>query len=87
MPFDNLELDVENGVGRITLGRPQAAHALDLPLCRDLMHATIELDVRKPVDEFALHAAGLEARQVLLRTTGGVTEAAMVPGARPGAVR
>jgi len=44
MTYDNVRYDVKDGVATITLNRPEAYNALNLPLARDLFHAALEAD-------------------------------------------
>lgn len=44
MDFEKILFDVDGGVATITFNRPDQAHAMDLPVMRDLMHAAIRCD-------------------------------------------
>jgi len=41
MPYENILLDIRDGIATITLHRPQAYNALDMPLARELHHAAV----------------------------------------------
>lgn len=44
MTFEKILFDVAGGVATITFNRPDNAHAMDLPLMQELMHASIRCD-------------------------------------------
>ena len=44
MGYENLRFEASNGVARITLGRPDAANAIDLALARELADAALRCD-------------------------------------------
>lgn len=44
MKFEYILFDVDGGVARITLNRPQAGNALTVAMCLELMHAAIRCD-------------------------------------------
>ena len=44
MAYESVIYEVKDGVASITLNRPDAYNALNLPLARDLFHATLEAD-------------------------------------------
>ncbi len=56
--YDTIDLDVRDGVARLTLNRPDAANGIDLSLARDLFDATLAV------------AADPTARVVLLSGAG-----------------
>ena len=41
MPYENILLDIRDGIATITLHRPQAYNALDMVLARELHHAAV----------------------------------------------
>lgn len=44
MTFESILFDVADGVATITFNRPDQGNSMDLPVMRDLMHASIECD-------------------------------------------
>ena len=58
MADEPILLDVAGAVARITLNRPDAANALTLPMCRDLMQAAIRCDEDPAVRAIVLTGAG-----------------------------
>lgn len=44
MDFENILFDVSDGVATVTFNRPDAANAMNLPLMKELMHASIRCD-------------------------------------------
>ena len=44
MQFENIIFDVADGVATITFNRPEAANAMNLPLMKELMQASIACD-------------------------------------------
>ncbi len=58
MSYETLKLDREGGVVRVTLNRPDAANALDLPMARELMRASIDLDEDPGVRAVVLTSQG-----------------------------
>lgn len=57
-PDAPLLLTRENGIARLTLNRPQAGNAIDLPLARALMEAAIECDEDETIRCVLLTGAG-----------------------------
>jgi len=58
MAYDNVVYDVKDGVATITLNRPDAYNALNMPLARDLFHATLEADEDPDVRCIVITGAG-----------------------------
>ncbi len=56
MGFEKLLFEVNDGVGYITLNRPEAANAIDLPLARELAYAAMECDEDPSVRAVLLRA-------------------------------
>ena len=58
MAYDNVGYDVKDGVATITLNRPDAYNALNIPLARDLFDATLEADEGRDVRCIVVTGAG-----------------------------
>ncbi len=58
MAYDNLDLAIEDNVARITLNRPKAANAINVPLARDLAYAAMECDENSEVRAIVVTAEG-----------------------------
>lgn len=58
MSYENLIFDVEDGVARITLNRPEAANCIDLALGRELMQVAIRCDEEAGIRAVLLTGAG-----------------------------
>jgi 2-(1,2-epoxy-1,2-dihydrophenyl)acetyl-CoA isomerase len=58
MGYETLRYDFKDGVATITLNRPEAYNALNLPLARDLFHATLEADEDRAVRCIVITGAG-----------------------------
>src|SRR5216684_5773990 len=58
MGYETLLYDVKDGVGSITLNRPDAYNALNLALGRDLFHAALEADEDRAVRCIVITGAG-----------------------------
>src|SRR5262245_17350132 len=58
MSYESVLYDVKEGVGTITLNRPEAYNALNLTLARDLFHATLEADEDRAVRCVVITGAG-----------------------------
>ena len=58
MTYDNVMYDVKAGVATITLNRPDAYNALNIPLARDLFGATLEADEDRDVRCIVITGAG-----------------------------
>ena len=58
MAYDNVVYDVKDGVATITLNRPDAYNALNIPLARDLFHAALEADEGRDVRCIVITGAG-----------------------------
>ena len=56
--YKTIQLERDGGVAKLTLDRPEAANALDLPMATDLMHAAIELDEDESVRAVLLTGKG-----------------------------
>jgi 2-(1,2-epoxy-1,2-dihydrophenyl)acetyl-CoA isomerase len=58
MSFENLHLEINDGVATVTLDRPDAANAINLPLGIDLMHTAIRCDDDPRVRAVVIRGAG-----------------------------
>jgi 2-(1,2-epoxy-1,2-dihydrophenyl)acetyl-CoA isomerase len=58
MDYESVRYDVKDGVGTITLNRPEAYNALNLTLARDLFHAALEADEDRAVRCIVVTGAG-----------------------------
>ncbi len=58
MDYENLRCEIADGVATITLNRPDAANAIDLPLARELMQVAIRCDEDPGVRAVLLTGAG-----------------------------
>jgi 2-(1,2-epoxy-1,2-dihydrophenyl)acetyl-CoA isomerase len=58
MDYQNLRCEISDGVAAITLDRPDAANAIDLPLARELMQVAIRCDEDLAVRAVMLTGAG-----------------------------
>ena len=58
MAYESVIYEVKDGVATITLNRPDAYNALNLPLARDLFHATLEADEDRAVRCVVFTGAG-----------------------------
>jgi 2-(1,2-epoxy-1,2-dihydrophenyl)acetyl-CoA isomerase len=58
MDYQNLRYEISDGVAAITLDRPDAANAIDLPLARELMQVAIRCDEDPAVRAVLLTGAG-----------------------------
>ena len=58
MTYEHLLLDTHEHVATITLNRPEAYNALDLPLGRELFHASLEVDEDPDVRCVVITGAG-----------------------------
>jgi 2-(1,2-epoxy-1,2-dihydrophenyl)acetyl-CoA isomerase len=58
MGYETVRYEVKDGVGTITLNRPEAYNALNLTLGRDLFHATLEADEDRAVRCIVITGAG-----------------------------
>ncbi len=58
MGYETVRYEVKEGVGTITLSRPEAYNALNLALGRDLFHATLEADEDRAVRCIVITGAG-----------------------------
>lgn len=56
--FEALRFEVDGGVARLTLARPEAAGAIDLRLARELLHAAIRCDEDPAVRAVLLTGSG-----------------------------
>ncbi len=58
MPYDNLKLEVSESVARITLDRPDAANAINVPMARDLAYAAMDCDEDENVRAIVITGSG-----------------------------
>ena len=56
--YENIELDVRDGVAHLTLNRPDAANGINLELARDLMDATLAIQADDAARVVLLTGAG-----------------------------
>ena len=54
MDYETLKFDIDQGLGIITLNRPEAANAINIPMAKDLLNVAIECEGGAPVDHFYL---------------------------------
>lgn len=57
MKFENVLYEVKDGVARVTLNRPKAANAINLPLGKELAYAAMECDEDPAVRAVLIRAA------------------------------
>jgi 2-(1,2-epoxy-1,2-dihydrophenyl)acetyl-CoA isomerase len=57
-PYENIDLDVRDGVAHLTLDRPDAANGIDLGLAQDLMEATLAIQADPAARVVLLTGAG-----------------------------
>jgi len=57
MEFENVLYEVRDGVAHLTLNRPKAANAINLPLAKELAHAAMESDENDDVRAVLIKAA------------------------------
>lgn len=58
MDFETIRLELERGVARLQLDRPEAAHAIDLPMAKELCTAATQLDEDPSVRAVLLSSSG-----------------------------
>ncbi len=58
MSYETLRFEIDQGVGRITLARPDAANAVNLQLAKDLMYAVLRCDEDRAVRAVLVGAEG-----------------------------
>ncbi len=58
MTYEQIIVDLQDGVARITLNRPEAANSINLELARELMHAAIRCDADPGIRAVLLTGAG-----------------------------
>src|ERR1700730_8326904 len=58
MGYETVRYEVKEGVGTITLNRPEAYNALNLAMGRDLFHAALEADEDRAVRCIVITGAG-----------------------------
>ena len=49
MDYETLKFDIDQGLGIITLNRPEAANAINIPMAKDLLNVAIECEGGAPV--------------------------------------
>ena len=49
MKYETLKFDIDQGLGIITLNRPEAANAINIPMAKDLLNVAIECEGGAPV--------------------------------------
>ena len=58
MSYETLKFEINNGVGTITLNRPDAANAINIPMAKDLLKVAIECESGAPVRVLLLKGEG-----------------------------
>jgi len=58
MDYQSLQLQIDEGVARLTLSRPNAGNALDLTLAKELVDATLVCHTRRDVRAVLITGAG-----------------------------
>ncbi len=58
MSYENLKLEIGDGVAKITLNRPKAANAINVALAKDLAYAAMECDENAEVRAIVITAEG-----------------------------
>jgi len=58
MDYSTIDVEVRDGIARITLNRPDAANGLNIPMGKDLMHAAIECDENPDIRAVILTGRG-----------------------------
>ena len=54
MDYETLKFDIDQGLGIITLNRPEAANAINIPMAKDLLNVAIECEGGAPVRSLLL---------------------------------
>ena len=58
MKYETLKFDIDQGLGIITLNRPEAANAINIPMAKDLLNVAIECEESAPVRSLLLKSEG-----------------------------
>ena len=58
MKYETLKFEIDEGVGTITLNRPEAANAINIPMAKDLLNVAIECEGGAPVRSLLLKSEG-----------------------------
>ena len=58
MDYETLKFDIDQGLGIITLNRPEAANAINIPMAKDLLNVAIECEGGAPVRSLLLKSEG-----------------------------
>ena len=58
MKYETLKFDIDQGLGIITLNRPEAANAINIPMAKDLLNVAIECEGGAPVRSLLLKSEG-----------------------------
>ena len=58
MKYETLKFDIDQGLGIITLNRPEAANAINIPMAKDLLNIAIECEGGAPVRSLLLKSEG-----------------------------
>ena len=79
MTYETLEFEIENGVARVVLNRPQMLNAMDLAMMKDLMHGNKRLPPKVCFDaptppKPGQHACPLASLREHARKVGGISD-------------
>ncbi len=58
MRYENISLEVENGIGYLTLNRPENANSINVGMAKDLMHAMLECEQNPGLRSILITGAG-----------------------------